>query len=449
MVSLPEQWHLTFIWQCDEQRPCTACSNHGVPCSLSPSVDDEVIMHPAAKLDGGHGGTLDPVQGPDTSPSSRLGATSSSSTASPAMPEDRMYLSAGLQVPFLRFRAPSLGTVEQLVTQDSFDCGSNPMLDLELMHHYMQAPCKAFLHISPEARERHVKPYFRDVVPRLAVSHPFLMHQLLALAGFQLIDYQSSDGAQMVGHLQRAQYHQQRALGGIRREVCRDINSDNALPLFIASTFLIPTTWASRRHVPPEDGLIGGNSPLDNLLSMVGLYRGVSAIQRAAGQTLRRDLAVEVFGGKASIPPDAVGACKTFYGNHIAELEQKITMAAGLDEHTRQVALRGVKTLLNFEDALDLHVPGIISLLDFHLLYRLYFAAEDEFLQLLRLREPVVLVVFLHYCIALQRAERWCWALKGWCARIVDEVQRELQASPWLEAAQWPLEEISIRPLAT
>lgn len=293
------------------------------------------------------------------------------------------------------------------------------------MHHYTVQTYNSFPHTTL------VPDFWQTKVPHLALRHPFLLHQVLAVSGFHLIHRTPGLPGE---YLRRATHHLTKALSGIRAALTADLTLDSGTALFAASSLLLSSTYASRQHLPAE-GLI------DDLVGMVALFRGTSSVLNIATKKLSTDLVKDVFGDSLHGPP-AVGAWVSEYVHHLKNLNSYLSTIPDLSENVRVTAIKGTQVLINIPWNFSTGDRAITSSVEVRILYRWPFSVDPDFLQMIRGREPAVLAVFLFYCAIMSMAEETCWFLKGWGSRLRDAVTKPLEGTPWLEQARWALDVI-------
>ena len=64
------------------------------------------------------------------------------------------------------------------------------------------------------------------------------------------------------------------------------------------------------------------------------------------------------------------------------------------------------------------------------------YRVADEYVELLRAKEPVALLILAHFC-ALLRTQESCWFVRGWAVHVLREVmESSAECEKWL---QWPI----------
>ncbi|KAF5011387.1 hypothetical protein FDECE_2499 [Fusarium decemcellulare] len=104
-------------------------------------------------------------------------------------------------------------------------------------------------------------------IPRDAVVHPFLMHQILAISAFHLATLDKSNSQVQ---LSRAFQHQHHTICGITAKVS-SVTPKNCHALFVASSLLFTGAF-------PASAAATGKPQIDDILGVFSLVRGVGTI---------------------------------------------------------------------------------------------------------------------------------------------------------------------------
>ncbi|KAH8169329.1 fungal specific transcription factor domain-containing protein [Sarocladium implicatum] len=307
----------------------------------------------------------------------------------------------------------------------SLEFEKSSLIDLELMHHYTTAVYFTFPHGKKKPE------YFQKQVPRLALRHQFLLHQVLAVSAFHLLHISEEDLPKI--YLQQGTYHLTKSLSGIRDAIGLDITLDRGVALFMASSFLLSSTYASRRHLtadPAQDDAI------DDLLGMIKLFLGVDVVQKRTLEAISRDVLQEIFGDNMQVLPE-IEPWVTEYSNNLESLRNHIAESPLLDDKTRETALNGCQVLLDAVWSPKASERGIIPAVEVRIVYRWPYWIDDDFLQLIRDRNPVGLAVLLFYCVAMRQTETTCWFLFGWASRLASAISERVKGTVWAEQVQW------------
>lgn len=403
--------------QCDEQRPCGACHKHGVSCSLmdssattSKSTTTALPARPSSRR------ILLAPDGGSVSNASHSAPSEASLKGDSGQRPQRLE-NVALDVSFLRHSSPGSSEFED-----------SSLLDLELMHHYTTTVYCTFPHGSVRPK------YFQQEVPRLALRHQFLLHQLLAVSAFHFLHVSKSSLPSTYFH--RAVHHHTKSLSGIRDALEAEVTLDRATALFMASSFVLSSTYASRRHV--EDDATEGDA-IDDVMGMVTLFRGVGVVQSTTTKTLSKDVLKEIFGDDMQVSPK-IEPWMTEYSKHLETLKACIKDSPNLVSKMKNTVVAGCQVLLDAAWSSKASDKGIISTVGVRMFYRWPYWIGNDFLQLVRDREPVALAVLLFYCVVMQQTEITSWFLHGWSARLASVLSEHVKGTQWVEYVQWALD---------
>lgn len=315
--------------------------------------------------------------------------------------------------------------------------------DLELMHHYATVTSLGL----PRAEE--LPELWQIETPRTAISHAYLMHQILALAGYHLAHLNPDDA--LVHSLQASQ-HQNAAVRDMRADLAR-IDTHNAHALFIASSLLLFSAFAAFakprggwnpdgdcRRGGASSGSGSGPATIDDLLDIFLLARGVAGVLKSCEDTIRQGR----FGVLMVSNVTASGFCKTSPTlDHVRDGSAALRNALDssgpevIDPAARLAAQNALKGLFSCtRDA-----QAFAASPEFRSAAVWPMELEDGFIVRLRRREVTALVVLAHYCVVLNATEEFCWFTRGWSATVLDDVVKSIRRSGggWEEAIAWPL----------
>ncbi|PCH05259.1 Short-chain dehydrogenase/reductase SDR [Penicillium occitanis (nom. inval.)] len=229
---------------CDEQRPaCKNCLRHNIDCaySVSPVKSRLLAQNPATQL-----------------------------SASSATPAESTVITTENGISS-NTTSPSIVSAESdplLILNPQRD-GSLPadlhLRDLELMHHYCLEGYKSISQDDAFAQP------FQKEVPKIALSHPFLMHGVLALSAVHLA-YLNKNGDRVNEYDELAAGHQTLALALFRKEL-DNITPSNSAALFVFSSIATVLAFAS-----PQITGMHSLSPIDEMLQISTLCRGIAEI---------------------------------------------------------------------------------------------------------------------------------------------------------------------------
>lgn len=303
--------------------------------------------------------------------------------------------------------------------------------DLELMHHYSTVTYCTFP-ASPGAHD-----LFQKELPRVALSFPYLLHQILALSASHLADLRPDRRA---AYSMRASRHQSLSIGGMRTALAGSITQANCHALFATSAMLMASTCASHRYTSHRYNLAPSPpSPLDDLLGIFSLIRGLGAILNQSRGDLVNGQSRDLF-NKVMPAADDLFFLHTVAGR-LYDLRSRLMAATDVDQDVRRIADEAISAFLDC----IMKVPpriGTMATVELRTVFLWPLLLSNDFLGLLRKEEPAAMAILVQYCAVLQAAEPDAWFLQGWSLRVAEYVCGLLGDTPWVELARWPLGKI-------
>ncbi|KAJ5766316.1 uncharacterized protein N7511_003932 [Penicillium nucicola] len=344
--------------KCDELQPtCQKCIDRGVTCSYSQSTSSPSNATPSFAI-------LSSSSRPPTPPSETI------KTSVPCVPKKDLNLE-----------------------------------DLELM---VQWCTHTSLTLS---RNSSVTWIWKSVIPRKAAHHPFLMNGILALAALHRAFGECS--ADTRGrYLAIAQAHHSEAITGIARE--ESLQSSNADATYALSNIIIIFTFALPLYSKPSHEM----EYLDELLRIFHICRESITILMAVVQWVREgQLATLVdtetvsfhpsMGANPQPAPYNLGALHHLYSNisHIYTAAERETYESVIQD--LQIA---------FESLASPQEPSTVTAM-----FRWIFAVRREFIQMLKSRKPLAMVIVVYFSVLMHRLRGYWW-VGDWSQRLLDEI---------------------------
>lgn len=265
---------------------------------------------------------------------------------------------------------------------------------------------------------------WRNAVPGEALSHPFLMHGILALSSLHLART-APEPSGRAAYLNRAVAHQNQALA-LFRELLGDINETNAKAMFAFASIVVVYTFA----FPPTPDVQDPWAYIDDFHQVLVLTRGVQQVIRSPADYLfNSDFAavLQVDEVRAPLPDDAKANIQ-----HLHEVNEICGTRDPNHERTVYSA-----TITDMEEMLSWVHGGMTSSA---VVGRWAIRLPPRFLELLRDRESLALVMLVHYGVLLQYLKhRWCF--DEWGVRVAKAVWAILD-DQWRPSVHWAMGEI-------
>ena len=370
--------------KCDEQRPrCSNCEKRGDQCEFTSSAPHSITS------------SFDP-------PTLTRPAPADSSTE-----PDHRHLSSSPAAP--------LG---------SHDAAGFTIDDLQLLHHYTTSTCLTF------STEPLIRNFWRVQVPHVGFHTNYVLRGILSLAALHLAHFRPN---QRESWLNIAAAHHNAALA-VALPLLDHMAADDYLPLFFFST--VTSYYALAKPKQSEDLLIASNGALPEWLF---LLRGVRSILDAQRDNLPSSHVASFF--QSGKKMNDLWEANAVNSEPLAELSANIRSFV---DHPRKLnALLGAVDSLRRSFAFiygDQHPEDYKLRCTFIWLYKI----RDDYLNLVRDRDPEALCVLGFFCVLLRRLEPYWW-MEGWSSHLMGQIYIILDKSyrTWL---RWPCEEMGWVP---
>lgn len=290
--------------------------------------------------------------------------------------------------------------------------------DLELLHHFTISTCTTLPKSSQVSRIWQVD------VPRLAFSHAYLMHQLLALSGFHLAQLHPE---QCSRYALQGSLHQDEGIQGMRKAL-GEITSESCHALFATSCLLCFGVFASLAFPGAAD-----NSPtVQGLIDAFLLVKGMSGILNTYEETLRGGPLGLVFGPGAPVSPsnDSLIAIAA----HKVKIYADILDEFGVDD--------AVKAVVNAEiDALSRWInlaANSTTYAEIRTVMTWPISMSEDYIALIRQHHPAAVALMAYYCVILHATGGNYWFVRGWGSSVAKDIESTLPTQ-WREAVRWPM----------
>lgn len=302
--------------------------------------------------------------------------------------------------------------------------------DAELLNHFQ-------IHLAAQLATDATNACCWDTGPSgVPARHPFLKHGILSCSALHLaFMYPESRERYRLA----AAHHQNLALPGFRAAL-RQPTVHNCLALLAFTQLLFMHCFAASRDEDDKfDFLLvqGRDDPAPDWLQVL---RGSCHIFKPVQGYIQSQPMVAMMVDDADY--DA-GSANSYSEPQLDKLYSLVNAKHAYkpteDQHS---ALLSALTLLSSafvkarraqaKNAYTLHVP----------LYAWAILVPDSYLELLKQRHPVAIILLAHYCLLFLPLEG-LWYMQGYSKRIITRIFRQLdeQWRPWL---QWPCEEVGL-----
>ncbi|KAB8227438.1 uncharacterized protein BDW43DRAFT_304600 [Aspergillus alliaceus] len=289
--------------------------------------------------------------------------------------------------------------------------------DLELMMQWCNSTYQVL------TRNERTDPVWRLRVPEEALLHPPLMHGILALSAVHIA--RTRDDHRRPEYISAAVVHQNEALASFR-ELLDDINDSNAKAMFALSGVVVVYAFGFPHLTDLEDPW----ACIDEFIQVLVLARGVQQVLNQATPSiqcsdwailLRLDEYID------SLPKDAIAPLKRL---------RELNAYCGARDPMHDVDIYSI-TIDNLTDITAAAYGGLSSIT---VAARWAIKLKPKFVNLVRERSPLALVILAHLCVLLYRL-KFDWCIDQWVHSLPKAVWRSLD-DRWKPYAQWPMVEI-------
>lgn len=308
------------------------------------------------------------------------------------------------------------------------------ILDLGLLHHYTSRTSQSFS-IPPQSIW-----VFMDYIPRVALGHPHLLHQVLALAAVHAAYLRPGDRTKYLSH---GSQHQGHAIAGMRRLLLLGADvatEEGSLALFLAAGLFLASSFASRHLYNADPG--AAHTAMDEMLEIFTVVRGLRAIQDASIRQIPGNVVHSLVSDRAPAEVSS-GGTLDLVRDKLDELAVFISTCRHLDQAEAHTVGEGIAALI--QSTGDMPGSKVPTSHELRAVFMWPRVLAQDFIALLEQRHPAALTVFLYYCIVLQATEDTCWFLGGWSARLTRAIGKRLGDAPWADVSRWPLETLRLK----
>lgn len=292
--------------------------------------------------------------------------------------------------------------------------------DLALFHHYL---LRTYPTIWPEGRDHTA---WQDDVPRLALSHPFLLHAILALAAA----HQTSEQSNAAADSERlARQHFDTALR-LFRESPEELRMSDEAAAFRSFTVIVSVVFLFLECARPgERGAVDGFSYLLTLL-----HNSSAILAHAKDRDGAPSPGMDVF--PSGSPRRSPVPLSPGLQHSLERLQSELSLYAS-DQPDASELRRAYSSLLTHH----FFVPSRPNDGNGFLMWPL--SLDARFVDLLNRRDPAALCLLAHWCVPLCNAPRK-WYTEDWARRLLLEIKSELTSTTWDEHLRWQLAETGL-----
>lgn len=287
------------------------------------------------------------------------------------------------------------------------------VVDLELMMHWCNSAHELL------ARNEATAWIWRQLVPREAFSHRFLLWGILSVSALHLSCFKREEEHQSI-YLKKAAFYQTRALKSFR-ETLESLGSWNGKAVFAFSALVSVYAFGSLHNQEMSD-------PIQDLYQILVLIRGTNEIVARISQTLfESDFAplLQLDDCRSEIPNDTKAALSRLHALNDSLQEGPESHKAHHD------------AISDLEEMFVLFYGGVTSM---KTCGKWAIRLSPLYLAHLQERRDISLVVLAHYCVLLH-CLRQHWCIAPWGARVSKAIWNVLDVRG-RESIQWVMDRI-------
>ncbi|OQE27972.1 hypothetical protein PENFLA_c005G10903 [Penicillium flavigenum] len=271
-------------------------------------------------------------------------------------------------------------------------------------------------------RDETAQKIWQFLVPEEALSHKFLMHGLLAISALELASH--GDDVSRPLYIKTAVIHQNVALGEFQA-LMSQINRDNAKAIFAFSSILVVYSFGVLHLENTAPSMT-----MEDLYQVLMLCRGVERLIASSQSAIHdSNFSSILYFTQVEYPwllsDDCQFALHQLHGANI--------MAKSAD-HNSEMYQEAIDTLGEaLNESIQDHIPS-------NLVSRWAIKLPRAFLECLRKREPMAMVILSFFCVVLHRL-KGVWYFRGWGTNFVKLIWQTL-APEWKVLVHWSVMEV-------
>ncbi|KAL5610302.1 hypothetical protein FOVSG1_004983 [Fusarium oxysporum f. sp. vasinfectum] len=380
--------------KCDEKVPCTSCVRHRIPCSL----DDASLKQP-------------------------------SNGCSPISDDAKTYLPSQSPLGDGRPLASPTGTPLVPFSFLSADPADTPecwLSNAELILHYTNVTCRSI----PSG---HAITIYQVDIPREGLSHPYLMRMIMALSSFHLA-YLNKD--KRPHYLALANKQQSLAIRGLRGTLGQTVTPQNCHALWASSIFLAISKLAFSPNC--EHHQHSCCSALLNLVDIFSMINGMMAITRSSLHLIRNGPLQAIFRQRHGF---------RYARGDLQDLLQRVSHLDGViksmgldpDPFVQLALTSALERLISCVADINKSPDSEFFITDMKILFLWPSEVSQTFLDLVRARYPLAVIILSHYCCLIRWSSSAYWFCRGWGRPLADSIMSILEDSDLAHLAEWPV----------
>ncbi|CZR51385.1 related to regulatory protein involved in control of sterol uptake [Phialocephala subalpina] len=288
---------------------------------------------------------------------------------------------------------------------------STRLRELELMHHWCTKTCHGFT--------SRLSDLFQGYVVEEAVKHDFLMESILALTCLHIASKQE-DRISAANYASEGLRYQNNAVRPFHTAL-HDVTPSNCHAVFACSVVTMACTIVS--PLLPTSNHEKATSTMESFLPLFDFVKGISSVVDISREWLEVGPLGAMFHIKALGAPEGVATIRPPF-QRLRALVMNNTVTGEISPIVHKIYLHTI-------DQLE------VATIKNNAVTWLGFVGK-EFIEQLRMRKPLALIIFMYWGVLLDRMEELWWA-KYLGKRLVEELSEDLigRGKEWEEATRW------------
>ncbi|KAF5707602.1 fungal zn binuclear cluster domain-containing protein [Fusarium mundagurra] len=303
------------------------------------------------------------------------------------------------------------------------------ILDIELIHHYT---AKAYRTLRTPCL--HGTQVLQIEIPREGLTHPFLLHQILAFSALHLA-YLNPDTRHK--YLVQASQHQGVAISTMNSMLAKPWVPEACHALYGTSMFVAISAFGTF----PSCDRYNAFQPIDSLIDIFILAHGMYVILRSFEENIRKGPLGKLMSGCSCEPASASSYITTIrprLKDLLAHFEEKMP---DISQDKRMCLVEITGTLIE-----SIELAGgnqrATSVPEQRVIFGWPMRLPSGYITLLRNKDPLAMVILSYYCVLVHAGEIKCWYFRGWADALMKSIITIVAGTPWEGLIQWPVEAI-------
>lgn len=280
---------------------------------------------------------------------------------------------------------------------------------------------------------------WRVEAPKHAVTHTFLMHEILA---FSALHKAHKLRDQRTEYYAFGIHHQDLTIRGVRQRL-QNVTAHDAAAMVATSTLLTLSVFASTGFEMNYPEIPNSQGAIEGILNIFNLMQGMGNVLALAQVHVFNSFLAPMFKDSPEVIPSQPMLQENI--NHIPNLISFIQTKTDLPEEERQCYL----TIIGqFEEVLKVAMPPHVDNRELRFLFFWPLHLQADFLNYFRGRHAGALAIIMYYSTMLIAAQPRYWFMEGWGDQLMRACFEDLDKE-WLPGVRWPVSFIHERPTWT